>query len=100
MPQIELKLLDGRTSPERVSMTIAGGILVAYTGPAPDKVGDNEDTVAAIPYGPDAAVLVIADGAGGLPGARRLMDEFEIRSKVGKGTRIIARMWKPCTLEL
>ncbi len=52
-------------------MAIAGGMLVAYTGPAPDKGGDNEDTVAAIPYGTDAVVLVIADGAGGLPGARR-----------------------------
>ena len=29
----------------------------------------------------------------GLPGARRLMDEFEIRSKVGKGTTVILRKW-------
>jgi serine/threonine protein phosphatase PrpC len=34
-------------------------------------VTENEDTVAAIPYGPDAAVLVVADGAGGLPAGRR-----------------------------
>ena len=31
---------------------------------------------------------------GGLPGASRLMDEFNIRSTVGKGTRIVARMWE------
>ena len=31
----------------------------------------------------------------GLPGARRLMDEFEIESRVGVGTRIVARMWRP-----
>jgi serine/threonine protein phosphatase PrpC len=69
--QVTMTILEGRTVPERVSTTIAGGLLVAYTARAPDKTSDNEDTVAAIPYGPDAAVLVIADGAGGLPGGRR-----------------------------
>ncbi len=29
----------------------------------------------------------------GLPGARRLMDEFEIHSQVGEGTTVIARKW-------
>ena len=29
----------------------------------------------------------------GLPGARRLMDEFEITSRVGEGTRIVMRKW-------
>jgi serine/threonine-protein kinase RsbT len=29
----------------------------------------------------------------GLPGARRLMDEFEIRSEVGKGTTITMKKW-------
>lgn len=29
----------------------------------------------------------------GLPGARRLMDEFEIDSAVGRGTTIIMRKW-------
>ena len=29
----------------------------------------------------------------GLPGARRLMDEFTITSKPGEGTRIVARKW-------
>ena len=33
---------------------------------------------------------------GGLPGAQRLMDEFEITSTVGVGTRIVARKWQPC----
>lgn len=45
--------------------------MVAYTCRSPDKETDNEDTVAAIPYGPDAAVLLVADGAGGLPAGRR-----------------------------
>ena len=33
---------------------------------------------------------------GGLPGVKRLMDEFEITSTVGVGTRIVARKWQPC----
>jgi serine/threonine-protein kinase RsbT len=31
----------------------------------------------------------------GLPGARRLMDEFEITSEVGKGTTVRMRKWVP-----
>lgn len=30
----------------------------------------------------------------GLPGAKRLMDEFEIVSEVGKGTTVTMRKWK------
>ncbi|MGA0599252.1 anti-sigma regulatory factor [Caulobacter sp. KR2-114] len=30
----------------------------------------------------------------GLPGARRLMDEFEIESEVGKGTTVVMRKWR------
>ena len=30
----------------------------------------------------------------GLPGVKRLMDEFEIESEVDKGTRITVRKWK------
>ena len=38
---------------------------------SPDKETENEDTVAVIPFGPQAAVLVVADGAGGLPAGKR-----------------------------
>jgi len=31
----------------------------------------------------------------GLPGVRRLVDEFEIASERGKGTTVIAKKWKP-----
>jgi serine/threonine-protein kinase RsbT len=31
----------------------------------------------------------------GLPGARRLMDEFDIRSKVGKGVTVTMKKWRP-----
>jgi serine/threonine-protein kinase RsbT len=48
---------------------------------------------------PDVA-LALQDGFStsgslglGLPGARRLMDEFEINSEVGKGTIVTMRKW-------
>ena len=63
--------LDSSDAPEKLEISIGGGVLVAYSCPAPDKETPNEDSVAAIPYGPDAAVLIIADGAGGLPAGRR-----------------------------
>lgn len=31
----------------------------------------------------------------GLPGAKRLMDEFEIESIVGKGTTVVMKKWVP-----
>ena len=31
---------------------------------------------------------------GGLPGVKRLMDEFHITSEMGTGTRIITRKWQ------
>ena len=61
----------GKFGPDEFSTSIGGGSLVAYTCPAPDRTTGNEDTLAAIPYGPDAAVLAVADGAGGLPGGRK-----------------------------
>jgi len=33
---------------------------------------------------------------GGLPSLRRMMDEFDITSTVGVGTRIVARKWEQC----
>ncbi|MFQ5602499.1 MAG: anti-sigma regulatory factor [bacterium] len=32
----------------------------------------------------------------GLPGVNRLMDEFEITSQPGLGTRVVVRKWKKC----
>jgi serine/threonine-protein kinase RsbT len=31
----------------------------------------------------------------GLPGARRLMDEFEIESEISKGTTVVMKKWAP-----
>lgn len=66
-----LILLDGELVPDKLNTDVGGGQVVAFTGRAPDKDTENQDAVAIIPYGPDAAVLVVADGAGGLPAGRR-----------------------------
>ena len=67
----DILLLDSAQSPERIETDVAGGSAVAYTSRDPQKETENEDTVAIIPYGPGAAVLVVADGAGGLPAGKR-----------------------------
>jgi PPM family protein phosphatase len=67
----QMILLDGDAVPDKIRADIGGGEVLAYTGRAPDKESENQDTVGIIPYGPDAAVLVVADGAGGLPAGRR-----------------------------
>lgn len=67
----EILFLDGATSADQHVADMGGGSLVAYTAPAPDKSSENEDSVAEIPYGPNAVVLIVADGAGGLPAGRR-----------------------------
>lgn len=64
-------LLDGASEPEQRQVAVGGGDVIAYTCRAPDKETENEDTVAVIPYGPQAAVLIVADGAGGLPAGKR-----------------------------
>ncbi len=64
-------LLDGATEADQCAIDVAGGKLVAFSQRAPDKSTENEDAVAVVPYGDDAAVLVVADGAGGLPAGRR-----------------------------
>ena len=66
-----MRMLDSGATPEQLEIDVCGGTIVAYTSRAPDKETDNEDCVAVIPYGQDAAVLVVADGAGGMPAGRR-----------------------------
>jgi serine/threonine protein phosphatase PrpC len=64
-------MLDGAVGPDIVEVNVAGGQAVAYSCRDPYKDTENEDTVAILPYGPGAAVLVVADGAGGLPAGKR-----------------------------
>ncbi len=68
---IDMFLLDGATGPDSVAAEVAGGQVVAYTCRDPYKDAENQDTVAVVSYGPGAAVLVVADGAGGLPAGKR-----------------------------
>ena len=67
----DMLLLDGATEPDILQTEVAGGQVVAYSCRDPDKETENEDTAAILPYGPGAAVLVVADGAGGLPAGKR-----------------------------
>ena len=67
----QITMLDGATEPDSIEANLGGGTVVAYSDRSPDRETENEDTVAAIPYGPDAVVLVVADGVGGLPGGKR-----------------------------
>ncbi len=69
--QIDVLVLDGAFEPDQVEVDVAGGSAVALTRKDPGKPTENEDTAAVIPYGPGAAVLVVADGAGGLPAGKR-----------------------------
>lgn len=64
-------LLDGAIEPDLALRDVGGGQAAAYTCREPAKQTENEDTAAIIPYGPGAAVLVVADGAGGLPAGKR-----------------------------
>lgn len=68
---IDMMLLDSATGPQSVELDVAGGQAVAYTCRDPYKESDNQDTVAILPYGPGAVLLVVADGAGGLPAGKR-----------------------------
>jgi len=70
-PSSDIILLDGASEPDYVAADVAGGHAIAYTCRDPYKEADNEDTVAILPYGPGAAVFVVADGAGGLPAGKR-----------------------------
>jgi serine/threonine protein phosphatase PrpC len=68
---VDAVILDGAQEPDLRSVDAASATILAYTCRSPDKLTENEDTVAVIPYGPAAAVLVVADGAGGLPAGKR-----------------------------
>jgi serine/threonine protein phosphatase PrpC len=68
--QHDLLVLDGTLAPDEVELGVAGGNAFALSQRDPEKDTENEDTVAIVPYGADAAVLVVADGAGGLPAGK------------------------------
>ncbi len=79
--------------------------------------GEGEVTLRTVGDGPRRGLTIIATDAGpgipdleraqmdgystsgglglGLPGVRRLMDELEVQSRPGEGTRVVARKWVP-----
>ena len=63
-------ILGGGLAADRQETSVAGGEVIAFSCPSPERSSENEDSAAVIPYGPGAAVLVVADGAGGLPAGR------------------------------
>ncbi|MCO4810976.1 MAG: protein phosphatase 2C domain-containing protein [Gammaproteobacteria bacterium] len=69
--QTDLLVLNGAFEPDQIEVDVAGGSAVALSRKDPGKQTENEDTAAVMPYGRDAAVLVVADGAGGLPAGKR-----------------------------
>jgi serine/threonine protein phosphatase PrpC len=81
----DIAMLDGATEPDSFEAQLGGGSVVAYTARSPDKETENEDTVAAIPYGHDAVVLAVADGVGGLPAGRRASRTAVTTLDIGNG---------------
>ena len=73
------------------------------SGPAPDRPAEHDLCAVAQDAGPGIANLDTAleegsttyGGLGlGLPGCRRLMDQFEITSELGRGTTVTMTKWK------
>lgn len=82
--------------------------ITSYAGAGEIRLGVAEDhqrvglVVEAVDKGPGIAEIdrALEDGYStgtglgvGLPGARRLMDDFEIHSEVGRGTTVVMRKW-------
>ena len=64
-------LLETPVGPESANISLGGGRVVLFTQCSPEKESENEDTVAAVECANGALVMMIADGAGGLPAGRR-----------------------------
>lgn len=106
----ELGFTDGDLTVIAAAISEVARNIVAYAkqgeiilGPAAPKGGRIGVTVIAQDSGPGIEDVrqALQDGYStsggfglGLPGARRLMDEFEIVSEVGKGTVVTMRKWK------
>lgn len=77
-----------------------GGIISLSPLDAPGRVGlelvasDDGPGIADIDHAMCDGVSENGGLGSGLPGTRRLMDEFEISSRPGIGTRVVARLWR------
>ena len=99
-----LLVLDGAFEPDSQAADVGCGSIVAFTERAPDKDTENEDTIAVIPWGPEAVVLAVADGAGGLPAGKRasltavssLVEALSVPG--GPGVRFDTLVYPGCTV--
>jgi serine/threonine protein phosphatase PrpC len=64
-PSDSPRLFLGADMPEVDRAPLVGGEVVVFSAGSPGREGPNEDAAAVLPFGPDAAVLAVADGAGG-----------------------------------
>jgi serine/threonine protein phosphatase PrpC len=60
-------------------LPLAAGEVAFFSARCPGKSSSNQDAVALLPFGPDAAVLVVADGAGGTRSGERA-SELAVRA--------------------
>ena len=100
-----LTVINLRTASAASVLFATLGIVVS-TG-AVAQAGSEPHTAAAViadDEGPGIAYIrqALRDGFStsgslglGLPGVRRLMDEFEITSQPGKGTTVMVKKWRP-----
>lgn len=79
--------------------TSNGGSLIFTVIEAREKIGiqvvseDNGPGIKDVSLAMQEGYSTRGSLGGGLPGVQRLMDEFEIASVVGEGTRIVATKW-------
>lgn len=66
-----LLLLESPSGPELKDESLGNGRVLLFTQRSPEKETDNEDTVAAFAFSSGPIVLIVADGAGGLPAGRK-----------------------------
>lgn len=64
------RLVVGGDAPEAEVLPFLTGELAVYSAKNPESDGHNEDAAAVIPIDGSRGILVVADGAGGLPGGR------------------------------
>ena len=108
--------LAARTGMTGTDLTLVATAISEVARNIVEYAGRGEVRLQAIAQGSRTGVMVVATDEGpgiadvdqalrdgfstgkslglGLPGARRLMDEFEIVSEVGKGTTVTMRKWR------
>lgn len=104
--QIGFKLVDETRITTAISEVARNIVIYAESGTIYVRTisanGQNGIEVLASDEGPgiENIELALRDGystsqglGAGLPGVRRLMDEFEIKSTIGVGTQVLVRKW-------